>query len=94
MSYVLFYKFQLPSLDKPIEKINDILQTNLSSLVQQVCMLGGKYSSLYSSLFYIVLKSGQVHKKIGNPKNAVKFWKGVAKKDINCYPPGNFAHST
>uniref|UniRef100_A0A673TAC0 Prominin 1 n=1 Tax=Suricata suricatta TaxID=37032 RepID=A0A673TAC0_SURSU len=26
---------QLPSLDKPIEKINDILQTNLSSLVQQ-----------------------------------------------------------
>ncbi|XP_046947592.1 prominin-1 isoform X2 [Lynx rufus] len=26
---------QLPSLDKPIDKINDILQTNLSSLVQQ-----------------------------------------------------------
>lgn len=95
LPYVLFYKFQLPSLDKPIDKINDILQTNLSSLVQQVCILGEKtYSSLYCSLFYITLKSRQVHKKIRNRKKAVKIWKGVCQEGHNCYLPDNFAHFT
>lgn len=50
--YFVFMNFQIPLLDEQLDNVNNVLQTDLSSLIQKVCFFWKKYSS-----FYIIFRS-------------------------------------